>query len=117
MTSESSSTEARGVRILLLGPEGPARETLARCLAAAGYEVDRVARASREDGGYDFVVLPWESGADNALSLAEVEHRHLERMLDAARWNVSHVARLMGVDRATVYNMMRRFRLRRPGRP
>jgi transcriptional regulator of acetoin/glycerol metabolism len=48
-------------------------------------------------------------------ALAEVERRHLERLLETTRWNVSRVARLLGVDRASVYNMMRRFRLQRPG--
>jgi transcriptional regulator of acetoin/glycerol metabolism len=103
------------IRILLLGPEGPTRDALARCLAAAGYRVDLAVRGDG-DGPYEFVILPWEATAGTALSLAEVEHRHLERMLEAADWNVSRVARLLGVDRATVYNMMRRFELKRPQR-
>jgi transcriptional regulator with GAF, ATPase, and Fis domain len=116
MTSASSSTDARTLRILLLGPQGTARDGLARCLTAAGYDVDTVVRGP-EGAPYEFVVLPWEAEAGSTVSLAEVEHRHLTRVLDAVRWNVSHAARILGVDRATIYNMMRRFRLERPRRP
>jgi transcriptional regulator with GAF, ATPase, and Fis domain len=114
MTSASSSTETPTVRILLLGPQGTARDGLARCLTAAGYDVDTVVRSGPEGGPYEFVVLPWEAEAGTTVSLSEVEHRHLTRVLDAVRWNVSHAARILGVDRATIYNMMRRFRLERP---
>jgi transcriptional regulator of acetoin/glycerol metabolism len=112
----SSSTEIGRVRILLLGPEGAARDALAGCLASAGYAVESVVGKRAGNGAYDFVILPWHAEQGWAGSLKAVEHRHLELTLEAMGWNITRAARALGVDRATVYNMMRRFRLHRPDR-
>jgi DNA-binding NtrC family response regulator len=44
--------------------------------------------------------------------LEEVERRHVARVLDHTRGNVSHAARILGIDRSTLYAKMRRFGLR-----
>jgi DNA-binding NtrC family response regulator len=46
-------------------------------------------------------------------SLAEVERAHLLRALERTDWNISRTARLLGVDRTTVYNKIKLHDLRR----
>jgi two-component system response regulator HydG len=41
------------------------------------------------------------------LSLAEVERAHIARVLEETEWNISQAARLLGVDRTTVYNKIK----------
>ena len=47
--------------------------------------------------------------ADPSLPLAEVERRHIETVLNENRWNISLSARILGVDRATLYNKIKRY--------
>jgi DNA-binding NtrC family response regulator len=47
-------------------------------------------------------------------SLAEVEKAHIQSVLDALGWNISRAARMLAVDRATLYNKIRRYDLKRP---
>ena len=48
-------------------------------------------------------------------TLAEVEKRHIARVLEQVGWNVRRAADVLKVDRGTVYNKMRRYGLRRDG--
>jgi DNA-binding NtrC family response regulator len=48
-------------------------------------------------------------------SLEDVERRHVQAVLDRARWNISHAALILKVDRVTVYNKIKRFGLVRSG--
>ncbi|OGU08128.1 MAG: Fis family transcriptional regulator [Gemmatimonadetes bacterium RBG_16_66_8] len=61
--------------------------------------------------------LPFQQGEAGGLpsgvSLAAVEKEHIERMLRDAEGNVTHTARLLGIDRATLYNKMKRYGIRR----
>jgi two-component system response regulator HydG len=50
-------------------------------------------------------------------SLEEVERAHIESMLEEAGWNVSQAARLLDIDRATLYHKIRRWNLKRPAEP
>jgi DNA-binding NtrC family response regulator len=43
------------------------------------------------------------------LSLEEVEKAHIRQVLDGCAWNVSQAAKLLEIDRGTLYNKMRRF--------
>jgi two-component system response regulator AtoC len=47
------------------------------------------------------------------LSLEEVEKRHVEEVLRWAGGNVTHAARVLGIDRMTLYNKIKRYGLRR----
>jgi transcriptional regulator with PAS, ATPase and Fis domain len=64
----------------------------------------------------DLALPPRESPAaapgGELPSLEEVEKRHVARVLDHVRGNVSHAARILGIDRSTLYAKMRRFGLR-----
>ncbi len=46
------------------------------------------------------------------MPLSEVEKRHIERTLHEQGWNISQCARLLGIDRATLYNKIKRYGLR-----
>ena len=53
---------------------------------------------------------PAQSG-DAALSLSDVEKIHIERVLQQSGWNISLSARVLGIDRATLYNKIKRYGL------
>jgi DNA-binding NtrC family response regulator len=46
-------------------------------------------------------------------SLADVEKRHIAAILERTGWNVTRTAEVLGIDRVTVYNKMRRYGLQR----
>ena len=50
----------------------------------------------------------WGTGL---LSLAEIERVHIERVLAETDWNISKTARILGVDRTTVYNKIKALNL------
>jgi len=53
------------------------------------------------------------------LSLEAVEKRHISEVLTYAQGNVTQAARVLGIDRMTLYNKIKRYQLRRDqeGRP
>jgi len=57
------------------------------------------------------VDLRASSDADEVLPLAEVEKRHIRFALEKTRGNVSLAAQLLDVDRATVYNKIKKYGL------
>ena len=46
-------------------------------------------------------------------SLADVERRHITAVLQRTGWNITRAAELLGVDRVTVYNKIKKYDLRR----
>ncbi len=48
------------------------------------------------------------------LSLEEIERRHVAEVLRWAGGNVTHAARVLGIDRMTLYNKIKRYGLRPP---
>jgi DNA-binding NtrC family response regulator len=53
--------------------------------------------------------------AGTMASLEEVEKRHVAAVLGHTQGNVSQAARILGIDRVTLYNKMRKYALRRDG--
>jgi DNA-binding NtrC family response regulator len=45
-------------------------------------------------------------------SLDDLERKHISRILDKYQWNISKAARALKVDRATLYNKIRKFGLK-----
>lgn len=45
-------------------------------------------------------------------SLEEVERRHIEHIVREANWNLSRAARILKIDRTTLYNKLKRYGLR-----
>jgi DNA-binding NtrC family response regulator len=48
-------------------------------------------------------------------SLAAVERAHVLAVLESTGWNITHAARILEVDRVTLYNKIRRYGLQRSG--
>ena len=48
------------------------------------------------------------------LSLAEVERDHIVSILDSHDWNISQAAKILEVDRGTLYNKLEKYGLSRP---
>ncbi len=57
------------------------------------------------------LVAPGGPSADVVLPLAEMEKRHIQLALDKSGGNVSLAARLLGVDKATVYDKIGKYGL------
>jgi len=47
-------------------------------------------------------------------SLAEAERAHVQAVLDASGWNITKAARILDVDRVTLYNKIRKYELKKP---
>ena len=47
-------------------------------------------------------------------SLAEAERAHVLSVLEANGWNITRAARVLDVDRVTLYNKIRKYELKRP---
>jgi DNA-binding NtrC family response regulator len=51
-------------------------------------------------------------GPDRPASLSEIERRHIASVLQHSRGNVSQAARILDIDRVTLYNKIRKYHLR-----
>jgi len=47
-------------------------------------------------------------------SLKSVEREHIVHVLDKTQWNISRSAEILGIDRTTLYNKIKRYRIERP---
>jgi DNA-binding NtrC family response regulator len=47
-------------------------------------------------------------------SLADIEKAHIRTVLDSLSWNISQAAEVLGVDRGTLYNKIKKYGLQRP---
>ncbi|MGE5127685.1 MAG: sigma-54-dependent transcriptional regulator [Betaproteobacteria bacterium] len=54
------------------------------------------------------------AGGPGPRSLAEAERAHVQSVLDASGWNITRAARVLDVDRVTLYNKIRKYDLRKP---
>jgi DNA-binding NtrC family response regulator len=52
-----------------------------------------------------------QSSAPADHTLKAVERHHIETVLEENQWNISHCAKLLGIDRSTLYNKIKRYRL------
>jgi transcriptional regulator of acetoin/glycerol metabolism len=48
----------------------------------------------------------------NGKTLSDIERQHIKKILDETRWNISQAARLLNIDRVTLYNKIKRYQLR-----
>jgi DNA-binding NtrC family response regulator len=60
---------------------------------------------------------PCIDGSQTLASLEDVERHHIGRVLHETHGNISHAARTLGIDRATLYNKLRKYQLRKDGEP
>jgi DNA-binding NtrC family response regulator len=54
------------------------------------------------------------AGGPGPGSLAEAERAHVQAVLDASGWNITKAARILDVDRVTLYNKIRKYELKKP---
>ena len=47
-------------------------------------------------------------------SLMEVEKGHILQVLNDNQWNISKSAAILGIDRSTLYNKIKRYKLQKP---
>jgi DNA-binding NtrC family response regulator len=52
--------------------------------------------------------------AELSLTMAQIERRHIERMLEAEGWHVERAARRLGIPRSTLYQRLKVLGLRPP---
>jgi two-component system, NtrC family, response regulator AtoC len=62
--------------------------------------------------------LPQASGVSGAQdsrgkSLSEMEKEHIRQVLAANRWNIVRSAQVLGIDRVTLYNKIRKYELKK----
>ena len=57
--------------------------------------------------------LPFQKIPENnsGKALADVESQHIKRVLEETNWNISQAARLLNVDRVTLYNKIKKYQL------
>jgi DNA-binding NtrC family response regulator len=49
-----------------------------------------------------------------AGSLEAMERTHIEKVLDEQNWNITRSAEVLKIDRATLYNKIQKFGLKKP---
>lgn len=54
------------------------------------------------------------SVADHNLSLQEIEKRHISQVLEATNWNIKEAANTLRIDRTTLYNKIKKYKLTKP---
>lgn len=54
-----------------------------------------------------------ENGGAQGRSLAEIERQHIKRMLEETGWNIYRAARLLEIDRVTLYNRIKKYGFKR----
>jgi DNA-binding NtrC family response regulator len=64
----------------------------------------------------DFPVLERSRGRNAATqSLASVEEEHIRKVLQETGFNITRSAKILGIDRVTLYNKMKKYGIQRPG--
>ena len=59
--------------------------------------------------------LPFVTAASNdtADSLHDLEKKHINQILDKFDWNISRSAKILKVDRVTLYNKIKKYNLKK----
>ncbi|MBI5083536.1 MAG: sigma-54-dependent Fis family transcriptional regulator [Acidobacteria bacterium] len=77
--------------------------------------IERAMLISRESDlrpeDFPFQAAPAAAGAPGQR-LEDIERLHIARMLEETNWNLSRTARILDIDRTTLYNKIRRYGLR-----
>ncbi len=80
--------------------------------------IERALLMSRETDlrpeDFPFQLNPSGPSLPSGQRLEDVERAHIERMLTDMNWNLSKTARILDIDRTTLYNKIRRYGLKEP---
>lgn len=115
-----------GKRLLVFSSKDPKARRLTRCIGDWSCLVSVAAsihefRGKVEGGEYDMVLAEGSAslrtligeadprGDILKISLAEVERRHIERVVSAAGDNKTHAAKILRIDTKTLYNKLRSY--------
>ena len=115
-----------GKRLLVYSAADPAATVLNKattawgCLVSTCSSLDEL-RGRIEGGVFDYVLvessadlqrLVSENCAEEALklSLAEVEKRHIQRVVASTGGNKTQAARMLGIDTKTLYNKLKSYK-------
>jgi DNA-binding protein Fis len=115
-----------GKRLLLYSANDPAAASLSKSTASWGCMVSNCSsldelRARVEGGEFDMVLvepsavlqhLVAENTIDETLKLplAEIEKRHIQRVLASTGGNKTQAARVLGIDTKTLYNKLKSYK-------
>lgn len=61
---------------------------------------------------FPFQSRPAQPGMDAARSLEDMERQHIQKVLEETGGNLSRAARILDIDRTTLYNKLKRYGLR-----
>jgi transcriptional regulator with GAF, ATPase, and Fis domain len=115
-----------GKRLLLFSDRDPASAALAKSTSAWGCMVSHCSsidefRGRVEGTDYDMVLVEPSSVLQRMLAdaspeevlkltLAEVEKRHIQRVLASTGGNKTRAARILGIDTKTLYNKLKSYK-------
>ena len=115
-----------GKRLLVYSAQDPSAQNLTKATAEWGCMVSSCGSIDElrgRIGGADFDYVLVESSADLqrlvaensiqetlALPLAEVEKRHIQRVLASTGGNKTRAARVLGIDTKTLYNKLKSYK-------
>ena len=78
--------------------------------------IERALLISREPelqpSDFPFQLRVASAGAETARTLDEVEKLHIQKVIEETAWNLSRAARVLDIDRTTLYNKLKRYGLR-----
>jgi DNA-binding NtrC family response regulator len=83
-----------------------------RAVALARFEEIKVDDLPERIRSYKHTPLIVAADADDLVDLDEVQRRYVARVMEAVGGNKSNAARVLGLDRTTLYRMLDRFGLR-----
>jgi two-component system response regulator HydG len=83
-----------------------------RAVALARFEEVKVEDLPQRIRAYSPTPLVVAADADELVTIDELERRYVARVLDAVGGNKSSAARVLGIDRTTLYRMLDKFGLR-----
>jgi DNA-binding NtrC family response regulator len=114
--------------------EARKRQPDAAVILMTAYATVNTAVQAMKQGAYDYLVKPFEpeelsqmagritrgqslqAAAPGKMeppdSLKEVERRHIAASLRQHNWNISRTAKVLGIDRVTLYNKIKRYQIR-----
>ncbi len=107
------------MKLLIIGSDPDVKTEVAKKLEAEGYEVgtapfEGAACAKLADAPWNAYLLAINGNRGNDIpSLDDIERRHIELVLGETKFNLSHAARVLGIDRTTLYNKLRKYGISR----
>jgi DNA-binding NtrC family response regulator len=60
------------------------------------------------------IFRPEYKSSDSLNSLREIEKEHIIKVLDENQWTIAKSARILGIDRSTLYNKIDRYQIQKP---